>query len=413
MRKKHQIVSVSLFLALSLLLCPLLGVSVGAYAPIATNELEQLTTLPAQDHLISLGLTASEEYGTKLNATQIADIGDIKYGISLIGIKESANLAHKVKAVSDGIWSTWQSGDNNELGNLSWTPSGKYYNVSGEEDAENGIYISLLTYNFGRLMDFEGFGYFTNNFNAMARAADIYSSNDGVNWTLVGKYDGNQKRMDGGEFTNATTSYKDSLDGTVNTRLVWSLEGTTAQYLRIAVVKGNGATGNGSYDSYSNMSNIAPREVVVFGRPNTELTPEQNTATKVAEYRGIQMTTGKNDQYYGVRFVGVIQDLIGSEVGFKITASFGDNRNENYDTPCEKVYLSIQGSDETGVREYTAQQLGGKYVYALSLNDIPTSAGKITFTVTAYKVIDSETFVGSSYEVVVNAGVVESQTPIQ
>lgn len=413
--KKHEksIKIILLCLSLSLLLCPILELGVGAYTPIASKELDLLTSLPDQSHLISVGLSSSEQKG-KMDADKLADIGDLKYGISLIGVKEGSTLAHLVKAASDGIWSIWQSGDNNELGNLTWIPSGNRYNVSGDVDNEKGIYISLLTYNFGKIMDLEGVGYFTNNYNGMPRAADIYSSNDGVNWLLIGKYDGNQKRLDGGEFSNSGSNcYKDSLNGTVSTYPVWSLEGTTAQYLRIAIVKGAGATGSETYDSYSDETkNIAPREVVVFGTPNTELVSETDLKTKVAEYRGLQVT-GVTDGHYGVRFVGVVQDLIGSEVGFQITATFGESRSEKYDTSCKWVYQSIQGRDDNGVRKYTAEQLGGKYVYALTVKDIPVEVGKITFTVTAYKMMNGETVPGSSFIVVVDGGTVVSQTQIQ
>lgn len=128
----------------------LFGLSVQYRAVVASPdsriELDQLAALPKQSHIISIGLSSSTERGTKLDDRKLADIGDPKYGISLIGIKKGSTLLHPVSAISDGVWSKWQAGENNEYGNLSWTPSGDRYTVQGDIDNENGRYLSLLTY---------------------------------------------------------------------------------------------------------------------------------------------------------------------------------------------------------------------------------------------------------------------------
>lgn len=382
-----------------------------AASPDSRIELDQLAALPKQSHIISIGLSSSTERGTKLDDRKLADIGDPKHGISLIGIRKGSTLLHPVSAISDGVWSKWQAGENNEYGNLSWTPSGDRYTVQGDIDNENGRYLSLLTYNFGAVMELEGFGYFTDKWDAMPRTADLYTGFDGVHWDYVGTYDGNQMRMNGKEFRNSgSVCYPDSLKGTVKTFPVWSLDGCRARYLRIAIVNGSGAAGSGTYESYSNNSaNIAPREAVVFGTPMNEIIPDVPSEGEPATYRGVQVSSLKNE-HYQLRFIGVIQNLQGSAVGFQIQASFGEGRRELYAVDCKSVYQTILGMQENEIRSYTAESLGGKYVYALSITGIPVDAGEIVFTVTPYKIIDGESVFGKVNTVIVNSGTIVSQT---
>lgn len=204
--------------------------------------------------------------------------------------------------------------------------------------------------------------------------------------------------------------YPDSLNETVKTFPVWSLDGCRARYLRIAIVNGSGAAGSGTYESYSNNSaNIAPREAVVFGTPMNEIIPDVPSEGEPATYRGVQVSSLKNE-HYQLRFIGVIQNLQGSAVGFRIQASFGEGRRELYAVDCKSVYQTILGMQENEIRSYTAESLGGKYVYALSITGIPVDAGEIVFTVTPYKIIDGESVFGKVNTVIVNSGTIVSQT---
>ena len=287
-----------------------------AHTPVATTTLQQLDSIPDISHLISLDLPSSQVYSypgasDELSDADLADLADIRYGISLIGVKKS--LQRPVGAASDGVWSNYNKGGTvlqNGMwsnGTITWmTPEDTYYNVKGEIGATDSIYVSLLTYNFGKVMNLEAFGYFTNNFNAFPRAADLYASNDGVEWTIIGKYDGNQIRVDGSEFTSAAaTSPEDSLGGTTSTNPLWSLEGTSAQYLRIAIVKGCGTQASGNpdnlYDKWSSKTSsvsIATREIVVFGTdPDPEnppvfepVTPSEGNESESDENGGSQET---------------------------------------------------------------------------------------------------------------------------
>lgn len=304
------------------MLVTLLPMNALAYTPVATNTLQQLNSIPDISHLISVGLPSSSVYSwpgasDELSEADLADLADIRYGISLIGVRKS--LQRPVGAASDGVWSNYNKGGivlqngNWSNGTITWmTPEDTYYNVKGEIGASDSIYVSLLTYNFGKVMNLEAFGYFTNNINAFPRAADIYVSNNGVEWSIVGKYDGNQMRVDGSEFVSAAaTSPEDSLGGTTSTNPLWSLEGTSAQYLRIAIVKGSGAltsaNPDNTYDGWSTKTSsvsIAAREIVVFGTdPDPEnppvfepVTPSEGEETESDESNDSQETSSEPSQ---------------------------------------------------------------------------------------------------------------------
>ena len=276
---------------LALLLPAALCLSAAAFEPSADKTLTQLTEIPDINSLISVGLPTSSVYskpGTSdaLSDAEIADVGDVRYGISLIGVAKS--LQRALSSASDGVWTNYNKGgmvlENGMWSNgcVTWmTNADTYYNVAGQTGQQDSIYVSLLTYNFGKVMELQAFGYFTNNWNAFPRAVDVYVSNDAESWELVGKYDGNLLRMNGEEFISAgAASPADALEGTTNVNPLWSLEGHSAQYLRIAIVKGCGNVGEnaeGNYDGYSSNPAtvaIATREVVVFGvDPNPEVPP--------------------------------------------------------------------------------------------------------------------------------------------
>ncbi|MBQ8817122.1 MAG: hypothetical protein IJZ83_00945 [Clostridia bacterium] len=119
-----------------------------------------------------------------------------------------------------------------------------------------------------------------------------------------------------------------------------------------------------------------------------------------AVYVGVQNTTVNTnttddipDNTYSVRFVGVVNSLAYDEVGFKITCG-----ERNFDTACKYVYTSIAGDGD----DYTAAALGGNYIFAVAIKNIPTE-GEVTFTVKPYFVVDNQTYYGTAYTVTYNA----------
>ena len=130
-------------------------------------------------------------------------------------------------------------------------------------------------------------------------------------------------------------------------------------------------------------------------------------------YLGVQESAVK-DGTYAVRFVGALGDDVAladySEVGFKVTATWGADGTKTLDTACTTVYGKITGSADGVTSEYRADSFGAKYLFALAVEGIPTDAGQITFTVTPYFVTADGTVTGNACTVIYNAGALVSQT---
>lgn len=127
----------------------------------------------------------------------------------------------------------------------------------------------------------------------------------------------------------------------------------------------------------------------------TKVTAGENPVTTVTGY---QTTTVANDQF-DLRLVGLVD--LGEEgkladytkVGFIVEASYGATPNtitKWMNAASTKVYTSLKGYEgEPGLVEYTAEELGGNYLYALAIKNIPAAALEgegITFTVKPYYV---------------------------
>lgn len=128
---------------------------------------------------------------------------------------------------------------------------------------------------------------------------------------------------------------------------------------------------------------------------------EGNSANRLA---GVQESDVK-DNTVNIRFIGTIDSLDYSDIGFKVTATF-DNQTVDYDVSCKFVFTSIMGSDEMGNQEtWDSDYFESKYIYALVIQGVPTNIGEIVFTITPYTVsLTGQELEAADYEVVYNNG---------
>ncbi len=84
---------------------------------------------------------------------------------------------------------------------------------------------------------------------------------------------------------------------------------------------------------------------------------------------------------YAVRFVGTLNTEAYEKAGFEIVASYGDSQTKTFKLDTCEGYTGILASN--GNEFFRAEDLGGKLLIALSIKNIPVSAGNITFTVKA------------------------------
>ena len=110
-------------------------------------------------------------------------------------------------------------------------------------------------------------------------------------------------------------------------------------------------------------------------------------------YEGVQ--DGKFGDVFSVRFVGTVKDLNYSEIGFKITAMDGE---KSWTKSTNTVYSKLIGNTDTGIVEYTKENLDGEYIYALTIKGVPTT-GTVTFNVKTYGIVDGVKVEGTTYAV--------------
>lgn len=96
-------------------------------------------------------------------------------------------------------------------------------------------------------------------------------------------------------------------------------------------------------------------------------------------------------------------------VGFRVVANYGaTTKSKDYTT--DMVYSAISGytKGETTVAEYTAESLGGDYLFVLPCRNVPANAGVITMEVTTYyTAADGTVVLGATQVFTVNPAATE------
>ncbi len=104
------------------------------------------------------------------------------------------------------------------------------------------------------------------------------------------------------------------------------------------------------------------------------------------EFVGYQ-TTAAVDNKFDLRLVGVTADADVSaytKVGFDVEVKIGDKtltKTQDIGVVFDKIVASETAD---GYKEYTAAELDGAHIFALTCKNIPTNQGAITFKVTTY-----------------------------
>lgn len=192
---------------------------------------------PPSSSVISTGIkgdkgavSASAVSTNSLTDSMKADLADVGYGVSIIGVRD---MHRKLSVACDGIW----SGGN--ASRLSFHFDGKKYAIGGTEDA-NGKYSALITYNFGDKVTLDAIGYLSGSMQGFAQAQDVYVSDDGVSWTKIDSacYDAIALSTIGGELTNLGKILKDSNGNTAAAFTLFDMGGVSAKYVRVGIVIG-------------------------------------------------------------------------------------------------------------------------------------------------------------------------------
>ena len=121
-------------------------------------------------------------------------------------------------------------------------------------------------------------------------------------------------------------------------------------------------------------------------------------APEAPRFVGVQLSSTYPNQYgdsaMNVRFVAVLDNTDLSEygsIGFKLTAIAADGTESKLnDITGTDVYSSILASTDNSIKAYTAEQLGGEYIFALAIEGVP-AVGTVAFNGTAYAIANDGT----------------------
>ena len=90
-----------------------------------------------------------------------------------------------------------------------------------------------------------------------------------------------------------------------------------------------------------------------------------------------------------VRFIGGTYNLEGAGIGFDVIARYKDASGNVvealYRQSGNTVYDSINATENGTMKNVTAQEIGGVYLFAMVLEDVPTNIGQIDFVVKSFK----------------------------
>lgn len=196
---------------------------------------------------------SSTEYSVKgLTDAQKADIADIGYGVSVIGIEKMDSSAKGyTTAVENLVNGHWGS---SYMANFEFDD--KTYNINGEVD-ENSDYTGLITLNFGSKHKFDAMGFASGSLKGFPGVAEVYVSDDGVNWTKVPSacWD----NVNGTKLVSCGKTPGDPWNNnTATVTCLFDMDGVTGQYIRIGVIIGRN-------DDAAKYNTINTREILVYG----------------------------------------------------------------------------------------------------------------------------------------------------
>lgn len=200
----------------------------------------------------------------KLTDDQKADLANMGYGVSVIGISHmdstkagayntstTAGTTHSIKNLVNGHWGK------SYMAAIFFDKD--TYNVKGEKDA-SAPYTGLITLNFGAVKTFDAIGYTSGSLQGFAQAQDVFVSEDGVNWTKVASacYD-----VTATPLTSLDTA--STLDPWNNNKptveVLFNMGGVSGKYIRIGIIRG------GDIDSNTTgLQEINTREIMVYGK---------------------------------------------------------------------------------------------------------------------------------------------------
>lgn len=209
-------------------------------------------------------IASDEANATSLTDAQKADIADIGYGVSIIGIShmDSSKKGTLNTSTAAGVLNSTINLINGHWG-ASYMAAiffdADTYNIKGEKDASSP-YTGLITLNFGAVKTFDAIGYTSGSLEGFAQAQDVYVSDDGVNWTKV-----ESACYDAENISFSSIDTAKTLDPWNNNKptveVLFDMGGVSGKYIRIGIIRGGDVDSN-----KTGLEEINTREIMVYGK---------------------------------------------------------------------------------------------------------------------------------------------------
>lgn len=125
----------------------------------------------------------------------------------------------------------------------------------------------------------------------------------------------------------------------------------------------------------------------VVGATDTKENMLINQPTLGTQVVGYQTSGATTANTFDLRLVATMEGGYANltNVGFTVSASYGDVTKDEQTFTIETLYNSISAEANTKAeKEYTAEDLGGNYIFVLACKNLPQNVGYITFTVTTF-----------------------------
>lgn len=208
---------------------------------------------------------AATAYGAKdLTDVQKADIADIGYGVSVIGMRAiRADKKGSTTAVENLVNGHWGS---SLMAAMFF--DGKLYDINGNVTEGDG-FTGLITLNFGEKRTFDAIGYFSGSLEGFPQVQEVYVSDDGISWTRVESacYDALAMAREGKKLVSVSDKPADPWNGnTASVQCLFDMGGVSGKYIRIGVRIGGDVDGVSLEQLPAQTSQcINTREIVVYG----------------------------------------------------------------------------------------------------------------------------------------------------
>lgn len=173
-------------------------------------------------------------------------------------------------------------------------------------------------------------------------------------------------------------------------------EGTDYGRFSLAALTGESAKSQLTAFDFETIWTVMPNGTPVLRKPAA--------ARRTPTLCGYQHTAVSEANTYSIRFISTL-NVIPEHAGTTVTVTTESGAVYDLSREATCVFTSLLADESGKMTAKTSYALGGNYLMALTVENIPTAEGTLTFAVTPWTEQDGVRYPGSTFEVIVNAGI--------